>query len=59
MKLTMRASTKYKCLFIAMPSRRRSDGTFADVAHPINQETRELICTAVIEVYNNSDPEVV
>ena len=46
-------------LFIAMPSRRRTDGTFADVAHPINQETRELICTAVIEAYNNSDSEVV
>lgn len=38
-------------LFIAMPSRRRSDGTFADVAHPINQETRELVSTAVIEAY--------
>ena len=42
-------------LFIAMPSRRRTDGTFADVAHPINQETRELVSTAVLEAYEHFD----
>lgn len=29
--------------FVAMPSRRRSDGTYQDVAHPVNNETREWI----------------
>ena len=30
-----------KGLFIAMPSRRTSDGEYRDTAHPINSETRE------------------
>jgi stage V sporulation protein G len=28
--------------FVAMPARRKADGTFQDVAHPINAETRAL-----------------
>jgi stage V sporulation protein G len=28
--------------FIAMPSRKRKDGTFQDIAHPINMETRDI-----------------
>lgn len=27
-------------VFVAMPSRRRPDGQFQDIAHPINNETR-------------------
>ena len=27
-------------LFIAMPAKRRKDGTFKDIAHPLNAETR-------------------
>ena len=27
-------------LFVAMPSKRRKDGTFKDIAHPLNQTTR-------------------
>jgi stage V sporulation protein G len=34
------------------------NGEFKDVAHPINQETRNLIETAVIEAYNKLDEEV-
>ena len=30
-------------LFVAMPSKRRKDGTFKDTAHPLNAETREMI----------------
>lgn len=37
--------------FVAMPSRRRKDGTFQDVAHPINRETREWLEAAVITAY--------
>ena len=29
-------------LFVAMPSRRRKDGQFRDVAHPLNAEVREM-----------------
>lgn len=38
-------------LFIAMPSRKTSDGEFRDIAHPINAQTREKIQNAVLEKY--------
>lgn len=40
-------------LFVAMPSRKASDGTFRDIAHPINVETRKLVEEVVLEAYNN------
>lgn len=39
-------------LFVAMPSRQSNDGTFRDIAHPINAETRKMIEDAVIKKYN-------
>jgi len=41
-----------KGFFIAMPSKKRKDGTFRDVAHPLNSETRKMIEDAVLETYN-------
>lgn len=38
-------------LFVAMPSRRRKDGEFRDIAHPINNEMRSLIEDAVMAEY--------
>ncbi len=38
-------------LFIAMPSRKRKDGTFQDIAHPINMATREWMESQVISAY--------
>lgn len=38
-------------MFIAMPSRQRKDGTYQDVAHPINRETREWLESLVISAY--------
>ncbi|AEE96207.1 septation regulator SpoVG [Mahella australiensis] len=38
-------------LFIAMPSRKLSDGEFRDIAHPINSQAREVIQAAIIEKY--------
>ena len=38
-------------LFIAMPSRKRRDGTFQDIAHPINMGTREWMENQVIAAY--------
>ncbi len=40
-----------KGLFIAMPSRRASDGEFKDVAHPIKSETRENLERIILERY--------
>lgn len=41
-------------LFVAMPSKKRKDGQFKDVAHPLNQETREEIEKAVFEAYESA-----
>ncbi|MFQ5842043.1 MAG: septation regulator SpoVG [Thermodesulfobacteriota bacterium] len=38
-------------LFVAMPSKKRKDGTFRDTAHPLNNETREMIESKVLAVY--------
>lgn len=42
-------------LFVAMPSREASDGTFRDLAHPINTETRALIEKAVLDKYSAAE----
>ena len=39
-------------LFIAMPSRKLPNGTYRDVVHPINQETRSVFEKAIIDEYN-------
>lgn len=41
-----------KGLFIAMPSRRSSDGEYRDIAHPINSDTREQIQSLILNKYN-------
>lgn len=41
-----------KGLFVSMPSRRRKDGTFRDIVHPLNSDTRRLIEESVIKQYN-------
>ena len=41
-----------KGLFIAMPSRRGSEGGYKDIAHPINTETRNMIQKMVLDKYN-------
>jgi len=40
-----------KGTFVAMPSRKNKQGTFKDVAHPINTETRQTIEKAVLDKY--------
>ena len=40
-----------KGLFIAMPSRKASDGEYRDIAHPINSSTREMIQKLILEKY--------
>ena len=38
--------------FIAMPSRKASDGEYKDIVHPINTETRKLIIDVILEAFN-------
>lgn len=38
-------------VFVAMPSRRRPDGQFQDIAHPINSETRQRMEEIVLAEY--------
>jgi stage V sporulation protein G len=38
-------------LFISMPSRRRKRGGYRDVAHPLNNETRQLVEERVLAEY--------
>jgi len=40
-----------KGLFVAMPSKKRKDGTYRDMAHPLNNDTRHRIETRVLEEY--------
>ena len=41
-----------KGLFIAMPSRKASDGDYRDIAHPINSGTREKIQKMILDKYD-------
>ena len=41
-----------KGLFVSMPSRRRKDGTFRDIVHPLNSDTRTKIEDAIIKEFN-------
>lgn len=40
-----------KGLFIAMPSRKATDGEYRDIAHPINSATRDRIQKIILEKY--------
>jgi stage V sporulation protein G len=46
-----------KGLFIAMPSRKSSDGEYRDIAHPINSATRESIQKLILEKYETTSFE--
>ena len=48
---------KDKPLLVVMPETRRKNGTKSDVAHPINQETRDMITNAVLQKYEET-PDV-
>lgn len=43
-----------KGLFIAMPSKKASDGEYRDIAHPINSTTREGIQRIILERYEKA-----
>ena len=41
-----------KGLFLSMPSKKRRDGTFKDIAHPLNTETRERMERVILSEYD-------
>lgn len=43
-----------KGLFIAMPSRKATDGEYRDIAHPINSETRDKIQKIILDKYETT-----
>ena len=49
-----------KGLFIAMPSKKTTDGEYRDIAHPINSDTRERIQDIILEGYERAllEPDV-
>ena len=47
-----------KGLFIAMPSRRATDGEYRDIAHPINSLTRDMIQKVILEKYEQTAEEL-
>jgi stage V sporulation protein G len=40
-------------LFVSMPSKKRKNGTFRDIAHPLNNETRRMIEERIFTVYKD------
>ena len=41
-------------LFIAMPAKRRKDGTYKDIAHPLNADTRHQMEQAILREYERT-----
>ncbi len=46
-----------KGLFISMPSKKRKDGTFRDIAHPLNSDTRRMMEEKVLNCYHTEVAE--
>ena len=46
-----------KGMFIAMPSRKASDGEYRDIAHPINTATRERLQNMILAKYRDTQEE--
>lgn len=42
-------------LFIAMPSKKGSDGEFRDICHPISSSVRDELKVRIIEEYNKTN----
>lgn len=40
-------------LFVAMPSKKKKDGSYKDIAHPINSQYRNYLEKLILEKYND------
>jgi stage V sporulation protein G len=47
-------------LFISMPSKKRKNGTFRDIAHPLNSDTRRMLEERILARYHEvlAEPEL-
>lgn len=45
-------------LFVSMPSRKRGDGTYQDIAHPIDNEMRNTIEETILDAYYQSVEDI-
>ncbi len=41
-------------LFVAMPCKKKADGAYADIAHPLNSETRQAMEDIVLRAYEKA-----
>ena len=46
-------------LFIAMPSKKSTDGEYRDIAHPINSDMRKTLQDTILEAYDKDADEAV
>ncbi|MBU8921927.1 MAG: septation regulator SpoVG [Bacteroidales bacterium] len=47
-----------KGTFVAMPSRKRPDGTYQDIAHPINNSTRDWMEEQIVQAFEREVDKV-
>ena len=47
-----------KGLFIAMPSKKTPNGSYRDIAHPINPEVRSMFEKTILSAYDNAEDPV-
>ena len=45
-------------MFIAMPSRKSTEGEYKDIAHPIKSETRRMLQDMILAAYENASDAV-
>lgn len=46
-----------KGLFVSMPSRRRKDGSFRDIVHPLNSEMRKEVEERLVEEFGKLEQD--
>lgn len=50
----MKIISRQAGFFVSMPSRKRTDGTYQDIAHPITPAMRRLLEEAVLKAYHSA-----
>lgn len=45
-------------LFVAMPSKKKKDGTYKDIAHPIHADFRNYLENLILEKYNDEAKQI-
>lgn len=48
-----------KGFFVSMPSRKRTDGSFQDIVHPVSVDLRKHIEDKVLEAFDRKTKEII